>query len=37
MIPAAFILLPFIVLDAIVIAMLAAFVHDLRVRGVRHH
>ena len=36
MIPAAFILLPFVVLDAIVIAMVVSFFHDLRAR-VRHH
>ena len=37
MIPAAFVLLPMLVLDAIIVAMVVVFVHNHSVRRARPH
>ena len=37
MIPAALILLPFLILDSIIVAMAASAVHDYRVRHMHPH
>ncbi|MEO8678128.1 MAG: hypothetical protein ABI665_03725 [Vicinamibacterales bacterium] len=37
MIPAAFVLLPMMILDAIILAMVVSLVHDARVRRVKPH
>ena len=37
MIPAAFVLLPMLILDAIILAMVVAIAHDARIRRAKRH